>query len=106
MNQSSRISASTLALNRMILISSLSAGWLGPALLSLTFFVVYLRNTLIPQVTGQGFLASYSAGGAAWWCLIVAAIWLAAAITYWAVYFLRGAVATNPDPAAAEPLRR
>jgi len=70
-------------LNRSFLVVLLSAGWLLPGSLSVVLFEKYLHFTLIPQITGKGFIGSYSAGGSCSCCFWLSVVWLGCAIVFW-----------------------
>jgi hypothetical protein len=77
-------------MTRVVLVCILSAGWLLPLCISVRLFLfAYVPFTLLPQITGRGFLASWSALEPSYWLFVVSASWLACAIIFWTAYFLR-----------------
>src|SRR5258707_586104 len=77
-------------MTKVVLVSILSAGWLLPLCVSLRLFLfAYLPLTLVPQITGRGFLASFSALEPSYWLLVASACWLGCAIIFWTAYFFR-----------------
>src|SRR5437867_2463984 len=86
-----RCAVSKLPMNmtRVVLVSVLSAGWLLPLCISVRLFLfAYLPFTLVPQITGRGFLPSFSALEPSYWCLVFSACWLGCVISFWTAYFL------------------
>jgi len=71
---------------KTFLIALFSAGWLLPVCLSVSAFRNYLEFTLIPQITGHGFLPSFPYLEASFVLFLTAACWLAVVIFGWAVH--------------------
>jgi hypothetical protein len=76
-------------MKRPVAVCLLSAGWLIPLYLTFILFLEYLRFDLVPEVINQGFKGSFSALGPCLLSLLVSFAWLAAAVIFWALHFMK-----------------
>jgi hypothetical protein len=73
---------------KVIFLGILSAGWLLPLCISVGTFQNYIKLTLIPQITGQGFQTSYPFLDMSYKSFVITAVWLTIVIIFWSAHFL------------------
>jgi hypothetical protein len=88
---------------KILLLAVFSASWILPLCLAVAAFRRYLEWTLIPQITGRGFLTSFPFLQASFLCFAVACCWLAAVIVFWVVYLMRSEQ-KGPDSAVTREM--
>jgi hypothetical protein len=74
---------------KTFLLAALSAGWILPLCLAAAAFRKYLELTLIPQITGRGFMTSFPFLQASLVCFVISCCWLATVIAFWVIHLRR-----------------